>query len=455
MMNSVAQHNIVSKRKRDRSTRPVSMSSRNMNIKAFYCMAIGTCIIKVNQSSTFANAFVSPGSATRKENTKCDGPICPRQRQLSTSLHTGTSFGTCNGRSSKKSISLPGNLNKKSTCSGETFVMRMAAHSHSHEQDEIEFEMLPSNSGGPEEIVKDDELILERRKFLGGFLSTSSAAAVAVGIATTTANPANAFENAYPVTLDFENNDSSINLQSIREKRISVEKAKAKQSKNDLLSHPLSFRNTKDVIGSAAWGGALWLLLGSRSNPLVRPIANSLYDTNTRKGAWVKDRNDGLFAEFPLAFTILMWIVFLVLGIVTDRTLLLATEGDSNIVLQLAGVTLIGGASLEIGRIASGEKMKTREEYERDENLAREFQEYTAKKLIYGEGGSVHRSEVINTFRRYYAKYRVDNDQFPLNDLEIEQLLRKWNRTTGNQEKMSGSGFLKNVKLNENAQIRM
>ena len=168
----------------------------------------------------------------------------------------------------------------------------------------------------------------------------------------------------------------------------------------------------------------------------------------------MKDRNEGLFAPFPLAFTLLMGIVFLILGIVTDRTLLFVAEGDSNVVLQLAGVSLIGGASLELGRIASGEKMKTRDEDNRDEELQNEFEEFAQRRLILGEGGSVHRSEVISAFRRYFGKYRVENDEFPLSDLEIERLLRSWNKRNGNQESMTSAGFVKNLQINSQAEIR-
>jgi len=297
----------------------------------------------------------------------------------------------------------------------------------------------------------NDDSVKERREFLNAMFVASSVAAVS----TTTSSAANAYEKAYPVTLDFEGNDTSRNLENMRTERISSQKAKAKQTKEDLLQNPLSFKDKKDVFGSIAWGGAIWLLSGSRSNPLVKPIANALYDTSTKKGQWVKDRNEGMFSQVPLAFSILMGILFLVIGVITDRILLFSTEGDSNVVLQLAGVSLIGGASLELGRIASGEKMKTRENAERDESLANEFKEFASKKLIYGQGGSIHRSEVIKSFRRYFAKYRVENEEYPLGDLEIEQLLRGWNRRMGNLETMSSAGFIKNVKINAQAEIQM
>lgn len=404
----------------------------SISMKSFY-VHCGVCIAAIQKTSC-VDAF-----APIKESKKREGPLCPRRLTSASALPAG--------RSSKGTLSLSINRSNDETDAGESFAMRMASHQNDvfDPKDDNELKNLVDA-----EHMNSDAVVVQRRKFLEGFFKASVA-----GVMVSNMSPANAYEKAFPVNLDFDNNDSSINLQSIREERISVQKAKAKQSKSDLIKQPLAFKDKKDVIGSAVWGGALWFLLGSRSNPLVRPIANALYDTNTNKGAWVKDRNEGLFAPFPAAFSILMGVAFLVLGVLLDRTLLFVAEEDSNVVLQLAGVSLIGGASLELGRIASGEKMKTRADKERDDNLAREFEEFTSKKLIYAKGGSVHRSEVINSFRRYFAKYRVDNDEYPLGDLEIEQLLRAWNKTTGNPETMSGSGFLKNVKINSDAEIRM
>ena len=393
------------------------------------------------------------GFAPIQERKACEGPLCPRPSRRFTSTSSLPLRKTSPFQNSSRSSSDEGD-----SVHGDSFAMRMASQQNEYEN-EHENRLLGHDQEDETELrnqlhSNEEMAVMARRKFLSGLAQVSVAGAM-MSTNVNTPQPANAYDKAYPVNLDFTNNDSSINLQSIREQRISVEKAKVQKSKSDLLSQPLAFKDKKDVLGSVAWGGALWLLSGSRSNPLVKPIANALYDTNTRKGAWVKDRNDGLFAPFPAAFSILMGIVFLFLGVVTDRILLFATEGDSNVILQLAGVSLIGGGSLELGRIASGEKMRTREELERDNNLAREFQEFTEKKLIYGQGGSVHRSEVIKSFRRYYGKYRVDNEQYPLNDLEIEQLLRGWNRQTGNRETMSASGFLKNVKINADAEIKM
>ena len=362
-------------------------------------------------------AFTPISDPMRNNNNNCEGPDC---KQVSPNLsHENKS------RNFRKS--------------GESFAVRMASYRREEDQRLIE-----ENLDLTDDTLDLEENTIQRRMFLTSmFASTLIIPTVA-----------SAYDKAYPVNLDFDNGDSSINLQTLRQERISAKKAEAKQTSADLRSQPFAFRNKKDVIGSAVWGGALWLLSGSRSNPLVKPIANSLYDENTKKGAWVKDRNDGYFAPFPAAFKILMGFLFLVLGVLSDRALLLLAEGQSNVVLQLAGVSLIGGASLELGRIASGEKQPTREEGERDQQLVSEFEEFASKKLIAGQGGSVHKSEVINSFRRYFAKYRVENDDYPLVDLEIERLLRRWARMQGNLEGMTSAGFMKDIQLNTESEIR-
>eukprot|EP00979_Chaetoceros_neogracilis_P013365 scaffold3797_cov267-Chaetoceros_neogracile.AAC.19 len=397
---------------------------RGQSATSMKTLSICMTMLQLNSSVT---AF-SPGS---QENNR-DGPLCPRRSTLPTIK-------------SKGKLPLARNRLDHLDNIGNNFAMRMAQQSE--EVQTAHTERLLHNDSIILDEINDEENVLERRTFLQRMLTATSAGLSMPSIS-------NAYDKAYPVNLDFANDDSSRNVESIRTERISVKRAKVKQSKDDILQQPLAFRNVKDAFGSVAWSGALWLLLGSRSNPLVKPLANALYDTNTRKGAWVKDRNDGLFAPFPAAFSILMGIVFLFLGIFVDRTLLLTSEGDSNGILQLAGVSLIGGASLELGRVALGEKRKTRDDAERDLSLAKEFEEFASKKLLYGQGGSAHRSEVINSFRRYFAKYRVDNDQYPLGDLEIEQVLRAWNKTVGNQESMSPSGFIKNIKINSKAEIK-
>lgn len=258
--------------------------------------------------------------------------------------------------------------------------------------------------------VDQQTSVHQRRLFLNAML-TGAAAGFASGTVTAV-EPAMAYDQAYPVDLDFQGRD----LAAVRSERIASQKAAAKKSRDDLTSNPLIMREPKDFLGSFVWAGALWLLAGSRSNPLVTPVANVLYDEKEEQ--WLKDRNDGLFANLPGSFLALMGLIFLALGVVADRSILLLADGDKDICLQLAGVSLISGASLELGRIASGEKDATRAEDERDSMLQQEFAEFAERRLVPGgRGANVHRSEIAAAFRRFNAKYRVENDEYPLTDL--------------------------------------
>lgn len=201
-------------------------------------------------------------------------------------------------------------------------------------------------------------------------------------------------------------------------------------------------------LNSIVWGAALWFLSGSRSNPIATPLANLLY--KREQETWLQDRNEGLFAGLPWEFLVILAVVFCGLGYGTDRGVTALVEGDPGLSLQLAGVSLIGGAFTELGRIATGEKQLTRDESDRTEQLESEFTQFAGDRLI--PGGNCHRNEVVQAFRRYYAKYRqVDNEEFPLADLEIEQLLRLYCRERNLE--MSSAGFYNGIQINQEADV--
>ena len=324
---------------------------------------------------------------------------------------------------------------------GESFALRMRRQEMLHgvsEEDNYFEEEVNDEANFDQQIS-----VHQRRLFLNAML-TGAAAGFATGTGTAV-EPAMAYDQAYPVDLDFQGRD----LAAVRSERIASQKAAAKKSRDDLTSNPLMMREPKDFLGSFVWAGALWLLAGSRSNPLVTPVANVLYDEKEEQ--WLTDRNDGLFANLPAPFLALMAFIFLALGVVADRSILLLADGDKDICLQLAGVSLISGASLELGRIASGEKDATRAEDERVSMLQQEFAEFAERRLVPGgRGANVHRSEIAAAFRRFNAKYRVENDEFPLTDLEIERLARAWNRMQGNDD-MSSAGFFTGIRINDQA----
>jgi len=426
-------------------------------------LALGLSILSHYTLTTTTHAF----SPVNDSNKKCQGLLSCRRRNILSAPIRDKSMSIHNNHANKKTGNsfakdIESHNNNNNEGNSDNFAIRMMSHHieeiqrlEEEEEEEIsqimeENESTTSDESPMSENLSSESMTIERRIFLGSLLASASTAT-----GTLNPEPSAAYEKAFPVNLDFDGDDTSRNLQSIRQERIAVKKSQAKQTKADLVNQPLVVRNKQDLISSVAWGGALWLLLGSRSNPLVNPLANLVYDENSEEGKWVKDRNDGLFTPLPVAFMLLMGVCFFALGFITDRALLFISEEDSTAVLQLAGISLIGGASLELGRIASGEKMITRADMIRDTMLAEEFNEFASKRLIVGQGGSsVHKNEVIRSFRRFFAKYRVENDQYPLTDLEIERLLRTWNKIKGNEEGLTSAGFVKGVNINDQAEIR-
>jgi hypothetical protein len=212
---------------------------------------------------------------------------------------------------------------------------------------------------------------------------------------------------------------------------------------------PLAIGPMSEPLGSFLWGSALWFLSGSRSTPIATPLANLVYDE--KDTPWLKDRNDGLFADFPFPMYVLLAAVFVVAGFGLDSLVTTLGEGDRSISLQLAGVTLIAGGSYDLGRIANGEKKPTRDESDRDSQLQQEFVDFADSRLKFG--GNCHRVDVIRAFRRYYAKYRQsDNPDYPLTDLELEQILRSWAAPLNGVD-MSSAGFYTGIQVNDQADV--
>jgi len=301
----------------------------------------------------------------------------------------------------------------------------------------------PSNNNENEEEECDD-MIINRRNLVFNAVVTTTAAVL---ISSTTTTAANAFEKAYPVELGFVNDDTSWDLQAIRKDVILKKKANYKKSMDYVTkTNLLSFRDPKDLCTCILWGGALWLLSGSRSNPVITPVANLFYDEN--KEDWLKDRNDGLFASLPIPLYIVLLGVFVLLGILTDRLILFFAEGSANEALQLAIVALINGCFFELGRIANDEKGPTRDQFDRTSQLREEFNEFAEKRIQ--RGGNCHRRDVVRAFRRYFGQYRNDNEEYPLTDLEIEKLLREWNSVNTFAE-MTPAGFYNGLSVDKEA----
>ena len=236
-----------------------------------------------------------------------------------------------------------------------------------------------NGSDKKEETNLEDDTIVKYTK--SNTVDRRSAMRLALSSILLAGTPRNtrAFDKTFPTDLsEGDEQTKGITLGSrstTMQRKQAAEQAKAKMNQN-----LVNFNVKNDFVPAVTWGMALWLLLGSRSNPLATPLANLVYDDKEEK--WLQDRNNGLFAAPPLPFLLLLTVVFLILGTMTQFVLLQLSDGDSGVCAQLAGVSLIGGGFLEIGRIASGEKRMTSDELDRAVQLKDEFDEFAEKRLI-------------------------------------------------------------------------
>ena len=339
----------------------------------------------------------------------------------------------------------------------------------------------------PEE---QERRLFERRSFLSNMLSATAGAAsvavtaaatTAVAIATSSQPTANAYEQTYPnelkSTIDTnEVENSSNSLTKLTEERISKKRAFVDATKQELRNDPLGidiFSNTNvitTIAGATTWSIALWFASGSSSNPLVTPVANVIYSnkdytddetgTTQSQNSWLTDRNEGYDSKIPLTLLTLLSIVYLLFGILIDRAVyFFVTDGDADVSLQLGGVCAITAAVYEIGRLAAKEKPVTRMEYDRDVELYDEFRDFASKRIIIkstSTSTTCHRSDVISAFRRYNPKYRradTSDTQYSLSDIEIERILKRWNREYGSGINMSSAGFFQGISIDNGADV--
>lgn len=337
---------------------------------------------------------------------------------------------------------------RASRISAQTSMLQIAPRSTNEVRDDLVEESLSerrtlSDSVSPRGKQAYGQPVLGRRKAFAA-LSTLAVGALTTGVV----EPANAFDRTFPDELtETDRQPITMGSRLNSKQRATFAAATAEANRSNLQN----FNLENDLGPSLAWGVALWLLSGSRSNPLATPLANLLYNEDEEN--WLKDRNNGLFAALPFEFLFILSFVFASMGVVTQFLLLQLAEGDSAVCLQLAGVSLIGGATLELGRIASGEKGETRKENDRSNQLREEFAEFANKRLI--PGGNCHRRDVVACFRRFNPKYRQpDSEEYPLTDLEIEQLLRSWNKVEnrGSAEMTSG-GFYYGIQINKDSDV--
>lgn len=281
----------------------------------------------------------------------------------------------------------------------------------------------------------DDMNSKQRRSFLQSLVVVVVVAVPSLFLTTTTTTPASAYDKTYPLELELDIDATTADTR--RQQAVQRIQQQQQQERNAALRIK--------PVSATLWATALWFVSGSRSNPVLTSLANVFYDANDKE--WLRDRNDGLFANVPVVLYVAMLTMFFAAGAVTD-TVAQVCAGPA-VSLPWAGVCVVTGAALELGRVASGDKGATRDEMETRERLEREFVEFAHARLV--TGGNCHRQDILKAFRRYYAKYRSCEG---LTDLEIERLIKSWSQSqTTTNIKMSSSGFYSGVRINTEADV--
>ncbi|GMH56795.1 hypothetical protein TrRE_jg10474 [Triparma retinervis] len=224
---------------------------------------------------------------------------------------------------------------------------------------------------------------------------------------------------------------------------------RSNQATERVLKSPFSL-TLKDTLSSLLFGANIYLFSSSRDSPLLTLLGGLFYGP---REPWVSDRLDGLFSPPPPLMLAFFFSLTAFLGLLTDRAVLLATGGDADAALQLAGVSVIGAGLLELARVDGGEKSISREEEEAARLRREEFEEFAGERMAVGGGErSCHKRDVVRSFRRYYSKYRVETED-GVTDRDIEGLFVEWNKIKGTGKPPTKAGFVKGVVVKEDVLI--
>ncbi|GMI35449.1 hypothetical protein TrCOL_g6369 [Triparma columacea] len=218
------------------------------------------------------------------------------------------------------------------------------------------------------------------------------------------------------------------------------------QATKRVLESPFSL-TLKDTASSLLFGGSIYLLSSSRNSPALTFLGNLFYGPDE---PWIKDRRDGLFGSPPPLILFTFCSLTAVAGLALDRFVLLTSQGDANVTLQLAGVLLINAAFLELSRVDSGSKSVTRSTSELQTLRSSEFTEFAKARInLLAPTGSCHKADVVRAFRRYYGKYRSAGEGGGITDREIEGLFVEWNKVEGTGKLPTKAGFVKGLAVKE------
>ena len=161
---------------------------------------------------------------------------------------------------------------------------------------------------------------------------------------------------------------------------------------------------------------------------------------------WIRDREEKLAADAPIAVRAAAYVVCAVSGLLTERLLLVVVEDVSFVAAAATGLCISAGL-LEVIR----PERPTRAEADARRVREADFGTFASARMQPRAGSSCHESEVSRAFRRSSGKYRSEDQ---ISDAEISSLLRAWaKQERGRISERSPAGFYKGVALADEVDV--
>lgn len=231
-----------------------------------------------------------------------------------------------------------------------------------------------------------------------------------------------------------------------------------------------------DLVASALFAVVLWFGVlndlffprAARPSDIVLPALGRLLGM---EGKWLDDFEKGSRGEFPATILAISVPIFLLGGAAVEtlaRFLYGSMSGDSSAFAFSIGVIgCIWAGVYEIGRVDTGDALRTREEDEERERVRQEFQDFAEKNIERcSETQSVNQVEIVRVFRRSYARHRRVDQEGSAPDELIIRALRLWYQSSygtiddgyGSRDSVlskapppTASGFFKGLRLKSRA----
>jgi hypothetical protein len=190
---------------------------------------------------------------------------------------------------------------------------------------------------------------------------------------------------------------------------------------------------------------------GLVSNEGIRPGFNFesvIGNIVTPDEQWLKDRKEKLASEVPLKVRALVILPFLLAGLLADRLITVALDGDQTFALSFGIISVFLGSGIEIAR----DPLPTRAERDLNAKLRLQFSKFADKRLRTRPSGRSEDALIVEAFRELYKEYRYEDmrrtvDGTSVANRQIAELIEEWNQQMGRPGKRSTYGFWKGIEL--------